>query len=76
MTVGVLRLDGTTLKTITMKNRLFSNYVTTILGLLMLIFCGTMIFMEKAAIEDMSGWMTTGLLLLRSKDSLIALPKS
>lgn len=76
MTVGVLRLDGTTLKTITMKKRLFSNYVTTILGLLILIFCGTMIFMEKATIEDMSGWMTTGLLFLRSKDSLIALPKS
>jgi hypothetical protein len=76
MTEGVLRLDGTTLKTITMKNRLFSNYVTTILGLLIIIFCGTMIFMEKATIEDMSGWMTTGLLFLRSKDSLIALPKS
>jgi len=59
-----------------MKNRLFSNYVTTILGLLIIIFCGTVIFMEKATIEDMSGWMTTGLLFLRSKDSLIALPKS
>jgi hypothetical protein len=33
-----------------------------------------MIFMEKATVEDMAGWLTTGLLFLRSKDSLIALP--
>lgn len=57
-----------------MKTRLFSNYVTTILGILIIIFCGTMIFMEKATVEDMAGWLTTGLLFLRSKDSLIALP--
>jgi len=57
-----------------MKNRLFSNYVTTILGALILIFCGVMVFMEKASVQDMAGWMATGLLFLRSKDSLIALP--
>ena len=76
MTVEVLRLGGIILKQANMKDRLFSNYITTILGLLIIIFCGAMIFMEKATIEDMSGWMTTGLLFLRSKDSLIALPKS
>ncbi len=76
MTVEVLRLDGITLKHKNMKDRLFSNYVTTILGLLILIFCGAMIFMEKATVEEMSGWMTTGLLFLLSKDSLSALPKS
>ena len=58
-----------------MKNRLFSNYVTTILGMLIIIFCGVMIYMEKASVQDMAGWLTTGLLFLRSKDSLIALPK-
>tara|TARA_Y100000004_G_C8857436_1_gene387437 strand:+ start:54 stop:239 length:186 start_codon:yes stop_codon:yes gene_type:complete len=58
-----------------MKNRLFSNYVTTILGMLIIIFCGVMIYMEKASVQDMSGWLATGLLFLRSKDSLIALPK-
>ena len=57
-----------------MKNRLFSNYVTTILGLLIIIFCGVMIYMEKSSVQDMSGWFATGLLFLRSKDSLIALP--
>ena len=58
-----------------MKSRLFSNYVTTILGVLIIVFCGAMIFLEKATTEDMAGWLTTGLLFLRSKDSLIALPK-
>ena len=57
-----------------MKTRLFSNYVTTILGILVLVFCGVMLYMEKASVEDMSGWLATGLLFLRSKDSLIALP--
>ena len=59
-----------------MKDRIVSNYVTTILGVLILVFCGIMIYMEKATTTDMSGWLATGLLFLRSKDSLIALPKS
>jgi hypothetical protein len=59
-----------------MKDRIVSNYVTTILGVLILVFCGVMIYMEKATTTDMSGWLATGLLFLRSKDSLIALPKS
>ncbi len=57
-----------------MKTRLFSNYVTTILGVLVIVFCGVMIYTEKSAVEDMSGWLAVGLLFLRSKDSLIALP--
>ncbi len=59
-----------------MKDRIVSNYVTTVLGVLILVFCGVMIYMEKATTADMSGWLATGLLFLRSKDSLIALPKS
>lgn len=57
-----------------MKNRLFSNYITTILGVLVFIFCGVMIYTEKADVEEMSGWLAVGLMFLRSKDSLIALP--
>ena len=57
-----------------MKSRLFSNYVTTMLGVLVLVFCGYMLFAEKQTAEEMSGWLTVGLLFLRSKDSLIALP--
>ena len=35
-----------------------------------------LINLEKATTTDMAGWLATGLLFLRSKDSLIALPKS
>tara|TARA_B100001175_G_C19452424_1_gene612035 strand:+ start:895 stop:1074 length:180 start_codon:yes stop_codon:yes gene_type:complete len=58
-----------------MKNRLISNYVTTILGILILIFCAVVIFLEKQTAHELSGWLAVGLLFLRSKDSLIALPK-
>jgi hypothetical protein len=58
-----------------MKNRLFSNYITTILGVLIIIFSAVMMYMEKATSMELSGWLATGLLFLRSKDSLIALPK-
>ena len=59
-----------------MKNRLFQNYVTTILGFLIIAFCGVMLYQEKSTAEQLSGWLTTGLLFLRSKDSLISLPKN
>ena len=58
-----------------MKKRLLENYVTTILGVLILGFCATVIYMEKQSSQEMSGWLAVGLLFLRSKDSLIALPK-
>tara|TARA_R110002020_G_scaffold473877_2_gene703832 strand:- start:2384 stop:2566 length:183 start_codon:yes stop_codon:yes gene_type:complete len=57
-----------------MKSRLVSNYVTSVLGILILGFCGYMLFSEKQTAEEMSGWLAVGLLFLRSKDSLIALP--
>jgi len=58
-----------------MKTRIVSNYVTTIIGLLIMAFCLVMIYTEKADSTDMSGWLAVFLLFLRSKDSLIALPK-
>ena len=58
-----------------MKNRLFENWVTTLLGIVILVFCGLVIYTEKQTASDMAGWLTVGLLFLRSKDSLIALPK-
>jgi hypothetical protein len=57
-----------------MKKRLFGNYVTTIIGLLIIVFCSIVIYTEKHTAEEMSGWLTTALLFLRSKDSLISLP--
>ena len=58
-----------------MKKRLLENYVTTILGVLILCFCAVVIYTEKQSSQEMSGWLAVGLLFLRSKDSLIALPK-
>ena len=58
-----------------MKNRIFTNYLTTILGVLIIIFCAVMMFLEKANTMDMSGWLALGVMFLRSKDSLIAMPK-
>jgi hypothetical protein len=57
-----------------MHTRLIKNYVTTIIGLIILAFCLLLIYTGKANAQDLSGWMLTGLLFLRSKDSLINLP--
>jgi uncharacterized membrane protein len=58
-----------------MKKRLFSNYITTILGLGLLILCGVLLYQQKSTAGELSGWLTVALLFLRSKDSLINLPK-
>lgn len=58
-----------------MKNRLLENYMTTILGILILGFCGLMLYQEKQTAQELSGWLALGIMFLRSKDSLIALPK-
>lgn len=57
-----------------LKTRLINNYVTTILGLLIIFICLYFIYEGKETAEGLSGWLTTALLFLRSKDSLIALP--
>jgi len=58
-----------------MKNRVLENYVTTILGVLIICGCFVLIYQEKQTASDLSGWFATALLFLRSKDSLINLPK-
>jgi hypothetical protein len=57
-----------------MHTRLIKNYVTTLIGLMILAICLFFIYNGKANAQDLSGWMMTGLLFLRSKDSLINLP--
>tara|TARA_B100001287_G_C22686610_1_gene534251 strand:+ start:28024 stop:28206 length:183 start_codon:yes stop_codon:yes gene_type:complete len=59
-----------------MKERLIKNYITTIIGILILIFCGLMMYQEKQTTQELSGWLALGIMFLRSKDSLIALPKN
>jgi hypothetical protein len=57
-----------------MKERLFKNIFTTILGVAILLFCLLMIYQGKQTAEQLSGWVAVGLLFLRSKDSLIGIP--
>ena len=57
-----------------MKERLFKNWVTSIIGVGIVASAGY--FLHKGhSYEMVTGWVTTGLLFLRSKDSLINLPK-
>ena len=50
--------------------------ITTSLGIMILIFAGVLMYQQKYSATDLSGWITVGVLFLRSKDSLIGLPKS
>ena len=54
-----------------MKERLIKNYVTTIIGFIIMVVCGVMVYQEKSTPTDLSGWLSVSLLFLRSKDSLI-----
>jgi len=55
-----------------MKDRLINKgLVTSILGVLVLSFCGVLIYQQKQTAGDLSGWMTLAMILLRAKDSLL-----
>ena len=55
-------------------NRLTKNgLVTTVLGVAVIVFCGVMMYTEKASEMELAGFFGLGLMLLRSKDSLIGL---
>ncbi len=56
-----------------MKRLVKKGLVTTIIGLLMIVFCGVMIYNGKQTVEAMSGWFALGVMFLRSKDSLIGI---
>jgi len=57
-----------------MKNRLVKNYLTTVLGLGLVVYCAYMMH-RGSTVADMAGFFGMAGLLLRSKDSLIGLPK-
>ena len=58
-------------------NRVYKEgLITTLLGVLIIGFAGLMIYQGKSSASEMGGWLTTGLLFLRSKDSLIGIPKN
>jgi hypothetical protein len=57
-----------------MKKRLLENWMTTVLALILLGYCMVMIY-NGSSPSDMTGFFGMAGLLLRSKDSLIGLPK-
>ena len=57
---------------VNMKDRLINKgLVTSILGVIVLVFCGVLIYQGKQTAGDLSGWMTLAMVLLRAKDSLL-----
>lgn len=58
-----------------MKRFYKEGFITTLIGILIIAFAGLMIYQGKSSAGEMGGWLTTGILFLRSKDSLIGLPK-
>jgi hypothetical protein len=58
-----------------MKERLFKNYITTIIGILLLLSAGYVAVFQKDT-ERATFIGGYALIFLRSKDSLIALPKN
>lgn len=58
-----------------MKTRLIKNYVTTLIGVGALVFAAYMQYNGGHAWSELTAWYTLGLTFLRSKDSLIGLPK-
>lgn len=59
-----------------MKRVYKEGLITTLLGVFIIVFAGLMIYQGKSTASEMSGWLATGLLFLRSKDSLIGIPKN
>jgi len=49
-------------------------FVTTFIGLSILSFCGVMLWTQKATVDELSGGFDLGVLLVRSKDSLLGIP--
>jgi type IV secretory pathway VirB2 component (pilin) len=58
-------------------NRLFKKgLITTIIGLGFIVFAGALLWTGKSTYTEIAGWITTGLLFLRAKDSLIKIDKN
>lgn len=45
--------------------------LTTLLGLIILLFAGVLLYQQKTSATDLGGWITVGILFLRSKDSIL-----
>ena len=54
--------------------RLFKNYVTTVFAILIVIYCGAMQY-NGAEWNELIGYFGLAMMLFRSKDSILNLPK-
>lgn len=57
-----------------MRNRVINNWATTVLAVLIIFYCMYMMY-SGTAWQELIGFFGLATLLLRSKDSLIGLPK-
>jgi len=57
-----------------MKNRIVNNWITTILGIAILVYCMVMLSGGQSW-DDLVGFFGMSAMLLRSKDSLIGFEK-
>lgn len=58
-----------------MKRLVKQGLITTLMGVGIIIFTGAMIWTGKSSAAELGGWLALGIMLLRSKDSLIGLGK-
>lgn len=61
-----------------MKTRLFDNWKTTTLGLVILAYVGVLLYQGKVnlndltqSVQDIGGWLISAGLLVRAKDSIL-----
>lgn len=47
--------------------------LTSLLGFSIIIFCCLCIYQSKNTPEEMAGWLSTGLLLLRANDTILGI---
>ena len=56
-------------------DRLFgSGLITTMFGVAVLIFTGSLIWTGKSNASEVSGWFAFGCMLIRSRDTILGLP--
>jgi len=58
-----------------MKRLTKTGFITTLIGLGILIFSGMMIWTSRTTPTEMSGWIFLGMTFLRANDSILGLEK-
>lgn len=59
-----------------MKERLIENIRTTVIGIVIIGISVTLVLVELATVQEVSGWFAMGVTFLRAKDTVIPFVKS